>query len=105
MLTVWHPADGLAAEQRTVQGLSVRPDEGGKGTVDETPGGGVNPPVHIDSVRKAPTSPEDVNAQIELEKVRHLHHQQNGFLIVLGIVVLSFFVPLGVWLTRLAMGM
>lgn len=42
--------------------------------------------------------------RIKIENARHARHQQTGFLIVLGVIVLSFFVPLGVWLTRLAMG-
>lgn len=42
--------------------------------------------------------------QIKYEDARAKRRQQTGFLVVLGIVVLCFFVPLGVFLTRLAMG-
>lgn len=42
--------------------------------------------------------------KIKYEEARHRRHIQTGFLVVLGIIVLCFFVPLGVFLTRLAMG-
>lgn len=42
--------------------------------------------------------------KIKYEQARHTRNMQTGFLVVLGVILLSFFVPLGVFLTRLAMG-
>lgn len=42
--------------------------------------------------------------RIRYEDARAKRAHQTGFLVVLGIIVLCFFVPLGVFLTRLAMG-
>lgn len=56
-------------------------------------------PIPVDKVQAMSTE-----EKIKYENARHTRNLQTGFLTVLGIVILCFFVPLGVFLTRLAMG-
>jgi hypothetical protein len=47
-------------------------------------------------------TPEQMEAAL---KARHDRRIQTTALIIFGIIILTFFVPLGVWLTRGAMGL
>lgn len=51
-----------------------------------------------------PMTESAAKAMIAYETAQHNRRIQTGFLVFLGIIGLCLFVPLGVWLTRLALG-
>lgn len=70
--------------------------------------GGVKEPIQIlrgvERSEGPPINESTAKAMIEYETARHNRRVQTGFLIFLAVIGLCLFVPLGVWLTRLAMG-